>query len=237
MRAWKALVLLTAAAIIGVAAWESANNATTAQGSSGSASSSGETAKVESETAQAGTTTPDSLERAFVAGGRIKMDLSAGEYRIEPAAGDRIEMRWAVRDARRLANVRVRAEVNGTDATITADDGRKNKDFRVTIRVPSRTDLHVRLSAGDLTLRGIEGNKDIELNAGELDIDVGRADDYSEVDAGLWAGDIEAAPFRISKDGLFRSFTWRGPGKYRLHAHLMAGEIRLRAASTVPLER
>ena len=116
-------------------------------------------------------------------------------------------------------------------------DGPGHNDFRVTIRVPSRADLYVRLSAGELSLRGIEGNKDVELNAGEIDIDVGRAEDYGQVDAGLWAGEIEAAPFRMSKEGLFRSFDWRGPGKYRLHAHLMAGEIRLRATNTTALEK
>jgi hypothetical protein len=226
MRAWKAFVLVTAAAILAMAAWASVSDksSTTAQG--------GPSSEIEST----GSTTPDSLDRAFAAGGRIAMDLSAGGYKIEGAPGDRIEIRWSVRDNHRLRDVRVRADVKGTDAKITAD-GPSNNNFHVTIRVPARADLHVRLSAGELSLSGVEGHKDVGLRAGELDIDVGRADDYSQVEASLWAGEISAAPFRISKEGLFRSFKWRGPGKYRLQAELMAGEIRLRAVTAGPLER
>ncbi len=41
------------------------------------------------------------------------------------------------------------------------------------------------------------------------------------------AGSIEASAFNISKGGLFRSFTQKGAGKYRLHAHVATGEIDL----------
>jgi hypothetical protein len=43
-------------------------------------------------------------------------------------------------------------------------------------------------------------------------------------------GSIEASAFDVSKDGLFRSFEQHGPGKYRLHAHVLAGEIELRGS-------
>jgi hypothetical protein len=83
------------------------------------------------------------------------------------------------------------------------------------------------MSAGDLTIEDIRGNKDVELRAGDLRIDVGRANDYKNVDASLWAGDLKASPFRVTKGGLFRSFDWSGPGAYRLHARLLAGDLYL----------
>jgi hypothetical protein len=43
----------------------------------------------------------------------------------------------------------------------------------VDIEVPSRTDL-LRLTAGEMTVEGIDGTKDVSLPAEELDIDVGR---------------------------------------------------------------
>ena len=95
------------------------------------------------------------------------------------------------------------------------------------IEVPERSDLFVRLTAGDLRIEDIRGNKDVELYAGDARIDVGRAEDYHTVDASVWAGDIHAAPFHVSKGGLFRSFDWSGKGPYRLHAKLKAGDIRL----------
>ena len=87
-----------------------------------------------------------------------------------------------------------------------------------------------RLTAGELTIEGIDGNKDVSLHAGELDIDVGRAEDYRSVSASVWAGEVHASPFNVSKEGLFRSFSWSGKGAYTLEARLKAGEIDLRTA-------
>jgi hypothetical protein len=106
-------------------------------------------------------------------------------------------------------------------------DGPSNKGFKVAIQVPRQADLYVRLTAGDLRIEGIQGNKDIELHAGDVRIDVGRAEDYHNVDASVWAGEIQAAPFQVYKGGLFRSFDWSGKGPYRLHARLKAGDLRL----------
>lgn len=172
----------------------------------------------------------DSLERAFAPGGRIRMDLSAGDYHISGTKADRIHVLWKVRNGGDLSRVRVQADVKGSEATLVTDGVRNGCD--VEIQVPARSGLRVRLSAGDLTVEGIEGNKDIESHAGDLTIDVGRAEDYSHVDASLWAGDLEAPPFNVSKGGLFRSFDWKGSGPYTLHAHLKAGDLRLLSRHT-----
>jgi hypothetical protein len=167
----------------------------------------------------------DFLERPFAASGRIKMNLSAGEYRISGSPDAKIRVLWSVRDPEQLAKVKARVDVHGQDATVSTDGPRNN--FKVAIQVPARADLHVRLTAGELTVEDIQGNKDVELHAGEVDIDVGRAEDYHHVDAAVWAGEIKATPYHVSKEGLFRSFDWSGKGPYRLHAHLKAGELRL----------
>jgi hypothetical protein len=167
----------------------------------------------------------NSLERTFAPGGEIHMNLSAGDYRISGAKENRIHVLWKVRNAEDLSRVRVQADVKGSEATLLTDGVRNG--FEVEIHVPTRSGLRVRLSAGDLTVEGIEGNKDIESHAGDLTIDVGRAEDYRRVDASLWAGDLDAPPFNVSKGGLFRSFDWKGNGAYTLHAHLKAGDLRL----------
>jgi hypothetical protein len=172
--------------------------------------------------------TSDSLERAFAPNGRIRMDLSAGDYEISGRADHRIRVEWRVRESDQLWRVRARADVRDRDASIVTD-GPSNKGLKVLIEVPDQSDLYVRLTAGDLRIEDVRGNKDVELHAGDVRIDVGRAEDYRSVDASLWAGDIKAAPFNIFKDGLFRSFDWSGKGPYRLHAHLKAGDIRLYA--------
>jgi len=154
------------------------------------------------------------------------MDLSAGEYHISGSTDNRIRLAWSVRDADQLPRVRARADVRDRDANITTD-GPNNRGLKVTIQVPERSGLYVRLTAGDLRIEDIRGDKDIELHAGDARIDVGRAEDYHSVDASVWAGGLQAAPFHVFKDGLFRSFDWSGKGPYRLHARLKAGDLRL----------
>lgn len=166
----------------------------------------------------------DTIEQAFKPGGRIRMDLSAGEYRIEGTPDDRIRVNWTVGDTRRT-HVDASADIKGSDASLVVDG--PSRKFRVRIEVPQRSDVEVRMTAGDLSLRGIEGNKDIELHAGEVDLDVVRASDYKKVDATVWAGDLHARPFNVMKEGLFRSMHWQGQGKYELRAHIKAGELRM----------
>jgi hypothetical protein len=47
-------------------------------------------------------------------------------------------------------------------------------------------------------------------------------------DAPVMSGDLETAPFGESHGGLFRSFEKSGSGRYKLHAHVRAGDLTLR---------
>ncbi len=77
-------------------------------------------------------------------------------------------------------------------------------------------------------LKTIGNYADVEIHAGDMILGVGKADDYGHVDASVNAGDLDAQPFGVSKGGLFRSFDKHGGGKYRLHAHVGAGDLVLR---------
>ena len=169
----------------------------------------------------------DSLERPFVQNGNVRMDLSAGQYFINGSKDNRIRIGWTARDEETVRKAHARADVRGREAAITADGPTNNTGLRFTIDLPNHTDLYIRLTAGDITIEDVRGNKDVELHAGDLNIDVGRAEDYNHVDASLWAGDLHAAPFNVVKGGLFRSFDWNGKGPYRLHAKMKAGDLRL----------
>ena len=65
-------------------------------------------------------------------------------------------------------------------------------------------------------------------NIGRIQIDIPHPELYGRREASVTTGSIESSAFDVSKGGLFRSFEQQGPGKYRLHAHVMAGEIDLR---------
>jgi hypothetical protein len=167
----------------------------------------------------------DRLVRPFVSSGRVYMNLSAGAYRIEGSPDNEIRVRWATRDPQDMSSVRAKLEVNGRDATLRLDGPHNN--FRATIEVPARTDLVLRMSAGDLDVRRIEGSKDIDVWAGDLTIEVGDADRYRKVSASVRAGEINATPFKVTKGGLFRSFQADGKGQYDLRVKLMAGDLKL----------
>jgi hypothetical protein len=172
----------------------------------------------------------DALERPFAPAGRVEMDLSAGDYHILADDEPRIQVEWSVRDLGELRQVKISADVDGTKATIRSRGPAHH--LTVTIRVPRLTDLDVHLTAGDLEIQGIEGNKTVRSRAGDIDIDLVRVDDYAHVAASLWAGDLNADPLGISKGGLFRSFDWKGTGRYDLNVSLLAGDIRLHSASS-----
>jgi len=133
-------------------------------------------------------------------------------------------VRWNEASAK---GVRVKLTTNGKSADLRVEDTPHN-NFHAIIEVPALTDVRIRLTAGDLSVSGVKGDKDIELNAGDLNISVGSSSDWGDVDASVTAGDIHAPAFQEARGGLFRSFKWKDPGKYRLHVHAMAGDINLR---------
>jgi hypothetical protein len=164
------------------------------------------------------------VERDFSSGGLIRLDLSAGDYTVEGTNANRIRVKWYTKTADEAGDVKIDAEIRGSEANITTYG--PNNHFRVEIAVPQRSDLYLRMSAGDLAVVGIEGDKDVRLRAGDLSIDVGDPASYKLVTGSVTAGDIDASPFGINKGGLFRSFTHEGSGRFSLRARLWAGDMR-----------
>ena len=177
----------------------------------------------------------DALDTPFGANGTISLELSAGEYRISAGRDDRIRLRWSVRRQSQLSEVEAYADVDGAEATIVMD-GPAN-EFHAVIEVPARSDLHLRLSAGELSIEDVVGDKDIRLHAGEVRVDVGNPETYRRVRASVWAGELRAEPFRRRTGGLFRSLDWRGDGEHDLRVRLKAGELRLYSKSAADRAR
>jgi hypothetical protein len=162
----------------------------------------------------------------FNSGGKLKMYLRSGDFHIVGGPDNKITVRVSGRNAYNAGDMRVRMEGSKDYASLTVSDGPKN-DLEVTIEVPKKTGLFVRMPAGNLELRRVAGDKDAELGAGELIIEVGEASDYSRVDASVYSGGLEANPFGETHGGLFRSFHKEGNGRYHLHAHVGAGDLTL----------
>jgi hypothetical protein len=163
----------------------------------------------------------------FPSGSKLRLHLRSGEFRIVGRSDNKIAVRLAGRSSDNARDLTVRFRRRDNDADLRVFGGPRN-NLEVTIEVPSSVTLFARMFAGDLSVEGVSGDKDVELRAGDLTISVGDAADYGHVDASVLSGDIEAAPFHESHGGLFRSFEKTGAGKYRLHAHVGAGDLTLR---------
>jgi hypothetical protein len=85
------------------------------------------------------------------------------------------------------------------------------------------------MRGGDLSVEGVAGDKDLALTGGDLTIDVGSPDDYSVVDLSVRFGDVNGTQFGDPKGWIGNSVRKSGNGKYKLHAHVMAGDLVLRS--------
>jgi hypothetical protein len=169
-------------------------------------------------------------QQKFMSAGAVRLHLEAGEYTIRASAAENIAVTCHARSEERLKQVKVEVRVAGTHANVYVTNT-PNNNFSAVIDVPRRSNLWVRLTAGQLTVEDIEGDKDLEIRAGQMSVAIPRPQEYGLREASVTTGAIEASAFDVSKGGLFRSFHQEGPGKYRLHAHVMAGEIDLRAGN------
>jgi hypothetical protein len=163
------------------------------------------------------------VEAKFLAGGRIRMEICSSGVQIVGTDEAAVHVSYhPERD-----NVRVRLQISDDHAALRVT-GCSHGNFQVRIEIPKSSALYVRMMAGQLDVRDVTGDKDLEISFGQLNVDVGKTEQYARVDASVNSGEIDALAFGVNKGGLFRSFDQHGPGKYRLHAHVGAGQVDLR---------
>jgi hypothetical protein len=155
----------------------------------------------------------------------LAIELSSGDYQIIPSESDSIAVVYP-EDAAHPNKIEVQI-ASGHGQNYLKIAGPKS-NFHAVIEVPRKTDLRVRMIAGDLHVGEVEGNKDIEMRAGSLELNAVRPQDYSKADFSVRVGDLKAPSFNTAQSGFLRSFRTYGPGKYRLHAHVGVGDLTLR---------
>ncbi len=165
------------------------------------------------------------FERPFVAGGQVNMDLSAGDYTIRAGQDNRILVQWNAESPADAPKVKVDIQRKGNTATLVTRGPKNN--MRYVVEVPAHSGLHLDLSAGNLRINGITGNKDIGSWAGNIDIEIGPTNQYATIDTAVKAGEIRANALNVNTGGVFRSFRWKGPGRLTLRVRLTAGNLRL----------
>jgi len=78
------------------------------------------------------------------------------------------------------------------------------------------------MPAGVLEINEVKGSKDVKNAAGDLNIDLGDADDYASIDASVTTGEIDVSAVGAETGGFFRKYHRSGPGTFRLIAHVGA---------------
>jgi hypothetical protein len=162
----------------------------------------------------------------FPPGGHLSLHIRSAEVHVVGSDENKVAVRIGGREGSDSTSITARFNRSGNSGELDVFGGPHN-NVTITVQVPRNSNLYVRIPAGDVEVKGIAGDKDIELHAGDLRIEVGNAADYAHVAASVTSGEIEAAPFGESHGGLFRSFEKSGNGKYKLVAHVGAGDLTL----------
>ena len=157
----------------------------------------------------------------------LRLHVRSGEILIVGTDDDKITVDLAGKDADKIQDVKGRLSVANHVAELHLTGGPK-KDLQIIIHVPKNSDLTARISAGDVNVQNVTGNKNVELRAGELTITIDKPEDYGHVDMSVNAGEVDADIFGDSKGGLFRAISRDAAGKYRLHAHVGTGQLNIR---------
>jgi hypothetical protein len=166
------------------------------------------------------------FETDFPSGGRLTLLIRSADIHIAGSDENKVAVRVSGRDGSSATNISARFKRSADSGELRVRGGPHN-DVTISVEVPKSSNLYVRVFAGDMDVKNITGDKDIELHAGDLRIAVGNPADYAHVEASVTTGDIDAPPFGESRSGLFRSFEKSGHGKYELLAHVGAGDLVL----------
>ena len=160
----------------------------------------------------------------LAAGGNVSLTLRAGQIEVVGMRRDGIRVTCDIANRTDASRVKISFAAGRIRVQGGPDNGVNYK-----IEVPEKTGVVIRATAGDMQVRGLVGDKDIELKAGNLTVDVGDPALYRVAEGHVMAGSISASPFGSQKDGLFRSFRKdNSSGQYRLRAELLAGNLTLK---------
>lgn len=168
----------------------------------------------------------DSFEADFAPGGNLTLDVPSSGITIRGSDEGKIRVHASSRHGGELRDFRYRFKSSQGKAELRISGG-PSSNLTIEISIPRQTDLRFRMTAGQLDLYDVVGNKDAEISAGQLNIRMGAPEDYARVEASVYTGEVQARPYHVDKGGLFRSFSKQGPGKLTLRAHVGAGEVNL----------
>jgi hypothetical protein len=167
-----------------------------------------------------------SFETNLATGTTLRLHLHDGDFRIVGSDSEKISIHVEGKNVEQAKNIRIQLKRSGAAVDLKLSHVPKT-ELQVTIEIPRSTNLYARMRGGDLSVRGVAGDKDLDLTGGDLTIQVGSPEDYSDVDLSVKFGDVSGTQFGDPKGWVGNSVRKEGSGKYKLHAHVTAGDLVL----------
>lgn len=158
----------------------------------------------------------------------VHLNIRSGEILIVGSDDQKITVDLSGKNADKFQDMKGRLSVDKHAAQLDVTGGPRN-ELEIIIHVPRNSDLTARIFAGEVNVEDVIGNKDLELHAGELNVNVGKAEDYGHVHVSVGVGQVDAEAFGPdSKAGFFRTISRDTAGKYSLRAHVGTGQLSVR---------
>jgi hypothetical protein len=169
-----------------------------------------------------------SFETKLAGGANLHLHLHDGNFRVVGSNEEKLSIQVEGKNVERAKKIKI--QVTRSDGTVDLKLSHVPKnELQVTIKIPKSTNLYARMRGGDFSVEGVTGDKNLELTGGDLTIQVGSPEDYSHVDLSVKFGDVTGSQFGDPKGWLGNSVRKEGSGKYRLHAHVTAGDLVLKS--------
>jgi hypothetical protein len=165
---------------------------------------------------------PNNFEAAFQPGGEVVMDLSIGGFTIRGTPENKISVEISQSD---LPSVHSQVTVNGNQGKVRLEGPSDN--FNATIYVPQNSNLRVSQTIGELRVEGVDGDKHLNLNIGEIRVPAPGPDAMKTVDASVKIGEVHADAWHRGNGGFFPSFHFSGKGQHSVSAIVDIGQVQL----------
>lgn len=147
----------------------------------------------------------------------LKAKLPLGDLTIEPGASDRVEITTRVycgrldRERCRRAAENIRLDWRTRRHTLvvkivgTPRGAIESLSVDTLLRVPARLPMEVDVAAGDVTVRGLENDLEVDVGTGDVHLALPRTAVRSvEIDVGAGRADLLVAGSRVAGSGLLR---------------------------------
>ena len=122
--------------------------------------------------------------------------------------------------------VQVRSDVHGSQVRLEIK-APTSLSVDAEVEVPSPISLEVHMTGGDLTVEGVDGDKRLQLFAGDLKVDVGTLEKVRSAEVSVRVGDVDVPPIGEVHGWLGHTWRYQGSGQYRLYAHTTFGDAKL----------